>query len=580
LTEQPTESPDPIGAFAEGEEYDDLPIAEVTELFQTLGKALRAFQLYDENNPVYKRFVSSLSDAFARLWDKLEKLQILVEEDRFNLAGEEVYKSLSRGDSLSFLFYKDGVREISFSRGFEEEVEKLLSVLQNAKDIRPEADDLLTLLWEQDFQFFKYQYVDVLADGVSLPEPSGETQSVALAQAHQEEVGDEEGEEGGDAADDSDKPPSVSKDDFNPTLYSLDPRERKLLEEELEAEMNRDLRGDVLKALFDQLENLQNPKRQTEIIEILRTVIPNLLSRGAIGSAAEVLTELATIRAMPAVLTDELQAEIDKLVDELSAEETIDELLKALADGTIQVAPEVLSAFLRHLRADALASLLRASEEVEDEAFADILRLAVRGIAQMNATALVALLDLADPVVVAGAARLVGELGIKEAGPKLAGLMHHPDPRVRLAAIEAAVSLKAEAAASGLDAALQDPDRAIRIEAARAMGALSYRAGAAALKEVVVGRDIRLADLTEKIAFFESYGRVGGNQAFDVLEKLLNGKSFLGRKEPAEIRACAAMALGVIGTAPARAALEKAKGEDEAVVRSAVSKALRGGDAS
>jgi HEAT repeat protein len=580
LTEQPTDPTEPAGAFAEVEGEENLPLTEVGELFQTLGKALRAFQLYDENNPVYKRFVSSLSEAFTGLWGELNKLHVSVEEDRFALAGQEVYRSVSRSDSLSFLFYKDGVREVVFSPGFEHEVEKLLGVLQKAKDIRPEADDLLTLLWEEDFEFFKYNYIDLLAEGVELPEASGADQSAALAQAHEEEAEDEEDGESGEAADEPDPPKGVSKDDFNPTLYSLDPRERQQLEEELDAEMNRDLRGDVLKALFDQLENLKNPERQTEIIEILRTVLPNLLSHGAVKSAADVLNELSVIRAVPDVLPDELQIKIDELLDELSAKETIDELLKALQDGTIRVAPEVLSGFLRHLRADALASLLRVSEEVEDEAFADILREAVRGIAEMNATALVALLDLPDAVIAAGAARLVGELGIEEAGPKLAGLMEHADPGVRLAAIEAAVSLNAASAASGLDNALTDPDRAIRIEAARAMGTLGHRAGAEALKVIVTGKDIRTADLTEKIAFFEAYGRIGDSKAFDLLQKLLNGKGFLGRREPPEIRACAAMALGVIGSPPARAALEKAREDDDAVVRNAVGKALRGGDAS
>ena len=40
-----------------------LPVAPVKELFVTFSKALRAFQLYDENNPVYQRFVSALHHA-------------------------------------------------------------------------------------------------------------------------------------------------------------------------------------------------------------------------------------------------------------------------------------------------------------------------------------------------------------------------------------------------------------------------------------------------------------------------------------------------------------------------------------
>jgi len=579
LTEQPSEPSAPAGAFDDLEE--DLPFTQVSELFTTLGKALRAFQLYDENNPVYKRFVSSLAEAFVALWDEIAKIQISVEENEFKLLGQSVYKSENRSDSLSFLFYKDGVREIVFERGFEDEVERLLGVLQKAKDIRPEADDLLTILWEEDFTHFRYQYVDLLAEGVGLPEPSGDDQTSSLAQVHQEIGEDEEAARPGEtgAAEEEDDSPQqgISKDDFNPTLYSLDPRERQQLEQELEAEMNRDLRGDVLSALFDQLENPHRPERQLEIIGILRTLLPNFLSRGAVAEAARVLSEVDAIRKIQGALEQEHHEKIDLLLDELSAEETVGELLRALRDGTIRVSPEVLGEFLRYLRADALAGLLRVSEEMEDEQMSEILRTAVRGIAETNAEALIALLEQADPVVAAGAARLVGELGIEEAGPKLAGLMQHPDPGVRMAGIEAAVSLGATSAASGLVTALQDPDRGLRIEAARAMGKLNYRDGTGPLEEVITGKELKSADLTEKIAFFEAYGSLGGAASVGLLDKLLNGKSFLGRKEPPEIRACAALALGVIGSAPARTSLEKAKGDEEVVVRQAVGKALKGG---
>jgi hypothetical protein len=48
---------DAAAASLDWEDPSSLPVGEVEELFQTLGKALRAFQLYDRNNPVYHRFL-------------------------------------------------------------------------------------------------------------------------------------------------------------------------------------------------------------------------------------------------------------------------------------------------------------------------------------------------------------------------------------------------------------------------------------------------------------------------------------------------------------------------------------------
>ncbi len=119
-----------------------------TSTLRTTPPPDQAIQLYDENNPVRKRFVTSLREAFEQLWQEVEGLNLSIEEDRMLLVGEEVYQSSSRSDSLAFLLYKDGIRDITFLPGVEgPEVEKILGVLQRAKMLKTaEADDLLTML--------------------------------------------------------------------------------------------------------------------------------------------------------------------------------------------------------------------------------------------------------------------------------------------------------------------------------------------------------------------------------------------------------------------------------------------------
>jgi HEAT repeat protein len=204
-----------------------------------------------------------------------------------------------------------------------------------------------------------------------------------------------------------------------------------------------------------------------------------------------------------------------------------------------------------------------------------VLRKAVQGIASRNRTAAVKLLQEPDPVVAAGAARLAGEMQLNEAGPSLAQLLTHADSKVRLAAIEAAVTLKASTAAGALERSLTDPEREVRIAAARALGALRYRPAAQSLASIVKGKDIRSADITEKVAMFQAYGMVAEAQGLELLDGLLNGKGFLGKREPTEIRAAAALALGHIPGDDARTALTKASHDEDPVVRSNVDRALR-----
>ncbi|HSG47333.1 MAG TPA: hypothetical protein VLA43_05870, partial [Longimicrobiales bacterium] len=123
-----------------------IPVAQIGEFFVTLGKALRAFQLYDENNPVYQRFVQALSTAFLGLWEELDELHVLVDEERLTVEGEEVYRNATRSESLAFLLYKDGIRSLTFRPGIEEESKTFLKVLNQARLARADGDDLVTLL--------------------------------------------------------------------------------------------------------------------------------------------------------------------------------------------------------------------------------------------------------------------------------------------------------------------------------------------------------------------------------------------------------------------------------------------------
>jgi HEAT repeat protein len=111
----------------------------------------------------------------------------------------------------------------------------------------------------------------------------------------------------------------------------------------------------------------------------------------------------------------------------------------------------------------------------------------------------------------------------------------------------------------------------------RALTARSYRPVLAKLDAVVKGRAIRDADLTEKMAVFEAYGALCGDEGVATLDAMLHGKSLFGRREDSELRACAAVALGRVGTPRAQESLRRASIEKDVVVRNAVNRALRGG---
>jgi HEAT repeat protein len=151
------------------------------------------------------------------------------------------------------------------------------------------------------------------------------------------------------------------------------------------------------------------------------------------------------------------------------------------------------------------------------------------------------------------------------------------EPEMRVAAVTALTEIGSTGAMQMLERALIDDDRDVRTVAVRAIGARNARAALPRIEAAIKGKLLRESNLTEKMAFFEAFGLMCGDGGIALLDGVLHAKGFMGgKRDDPEFRACAAMALGKIGSPKAVDALNKAANEKDVIVRNAVSKAIRG----
>ena len=154
-----------------------LPTSQVEELLKTLVKGLRAFQIYLPNNPIYQRAIQNVRAGFQPIWASgLDRLVLQVVETDLVWEEQVVYHQPNKADSFAWGLFKDGMRVLTFLPGAEEqEIVKFLEVVQRARGLASEAgDDLLTLLWEQDFTLVQYHFTEFIADS-GVPGLSGES---------------------------------------------------------------------------------------------------------------------------------------------------------------------------------------------------------------------------------------------------------------------------------------------------------------------------------------------------------------------------------------------------------------------
>jgi len=557
---------------ADGSELPDLPFpqAPVEELLRVFVKAVRAHQLYLPNNPVYKGAIDAVRAAFLPLWERTDELALNVAETDLRWLGRPVLAEQAKSsDSLAWTLHKDGVRELRFLRGFEEkELGTLLDILQRIRKASPEEDDLLTMLWEADFAFLRYRYVELgsepvapLADGGPAPAATAPGTVRAAVAAP--------------AADD--RSAIVNMKDFDATLYFLDEKELEYLRGEIEREYHGELRKTVATTLLDIFEAQSSPAVRAEVIENLEHLLPSLLMLGELRTVAYVLAESQVAATRAAGVSEDQRERLAQLPDRLSAPEALDQLLQALDEAATLPPIAELSELFEQLRPSALGTILAWLPRVQNPRLRDLLEPAAERLALANTGELVKLIASSDAGVAAEAIRRSTAMKVAAAVPALALVLGSGDARVRLLCVQALSAIASPGALHALEKAIDDPDREVRMAAVRTLGARAHRGVFNRIDAAVKGKALRGADLSERMAFFEAFGGMCGDGGVPFLDGLLNGRGMFGKREDPELRACAAIALGRVNTPRAQESLQKAAQEKDVVVRNAVNRALRQG---
>ena len=567
----------------------DVPPAMVEDALKILDKAIKAHQLYLPNNPTYQKSIATAKAAIEPIWALTGSLVLQVTDTQLKYFGVPVNDHPEKGgDSLPWLLFKDGLRELALFPGFEEEeLERFLAIIPKVRHAQPHEDDLLTLLWEQDFQCLKYRYVEINDPAAPLdpaatpgrwPAPDGrvhEDPANAIEEAKEEA---QQGEET-TSAETEKKSGLISMDDFDASLYFLDPNEIEYLRQETEREYSADLRRLVLCALLDIFELQVDPLVRDEVAGDIEALVLHMLTAQQYSTVAFLLKELDGTLQRAREVRQQDRERLGKLADRLSHPDALSQMLQALEESAKLPAKEDLSLLFAQLKPQALGPILEHIDRTQNSELRPLIESAAERLAQSNTSELVKLVRDAKPAVAREAIRRAGAMRTASAVPSLGEVLASDAERpLRAAAVTALTDIGTPGALSALETALTDPERDIRLATIRALTARTHRPALQKVQAIVQGKTTRDIDRTERIALFELYGTICGDAGVAVLDPILNAKGGLfSRKEDPELRACAAVGLGKINSDAARASLQKSASDKDVIIRNAVSRALRGG---
>ena len=540
----------------------------MVELGRAFAKAVRAHQLYLPNNPMHARGIEVAREAFCAVWNETDSIAIEIGETALTWLGHVVLEEPGRtSDSIPWLLYKDGVRELVIYRGFEEsELLLLLTLMQRARVASADDDDLLTFLWEQEFTCMQYKYIDLANEG--------ETTFDIVRGDQPERIVPPGGVE--NEAQELASSSITRMDEYDSTLYFLEETEIDYLQNEISRDFGNDLRAQVIASLLDTYETETEPAIREEIAGILDNLFLLLLSLAQFRTAAYLIREASAAAGRATDLLISQKQRLLQLSDRLSEKAALEQLLHALEETPLRPAMQDLQELLGQLRAEALETVLYWIGRTRNSELRTLLEAAGSRLASEHTAELVRLISSEDPVVAFEAVRRSGALRASVAVSALAGVFSTAGPDMRLAGVSALAEIGTPGALQVLERALFDEDRDIRIATVKLLGARNHRGALKPVEGHLRARELRESTLAEKMAFFESYAALCGDEGVGILSGILNSRRILGKREDSETRACAAMALGKIGSQEAMKALQKAMADRDVIVRNAVSRAVRG----
>ena len=523
-------------------------------LIQNFLQTVKAFRLYETNHPILSKFLERLRKDFDQYFDEFDSFSLQIGEYRLYYRGNVVYENEDVKESLAFVFFKDGIRELQFSRGLEfRELLDFLNIVRKSDFLNRMEDDLVTLIWEKDFSHIAFTTVDEFLEGSGIYVPA--TEEDLIKRSEYSGHGDEGPQERPDQKQGAS--PRVSEavgleQAINPSpgqslveACALTFEESELIEREAQQEQ----RPEYVYVLIDNLVEIllhlgEDVDAYENMISYFDRVIEYLLEGKEVDKAVELLKSLNhTMESM--VLKDKQIFAIRRILEKSSSPRSIQLLGKAMkGDGEADSQP--ILQYLRFLTKQAVEPLCLLLGELESGKWRKVICEHLVEVAGGEIQLLIKFLADRNPFLVCHILYILGRIGDPSTVKYLGNLSSHPDIKVR----EETLQVLNKFGRNGKDLIqkfLGDSTSGIRAKAALLLSRNAKREAAKPLAEIVLSEDFYKRDYEEKASFFRALGETGSEEVIPMLKKIAKKRSWFQKGRWDEMRQCAANTLKMMG---------------------------------
>jgi len=535
-------------------------IKAAKDVIQAFLKAKKAVRMYPENNPIYKKTLDDTFSRFTDLFGYRDELSLKIKQNEIFFDAEQVYANTEKDDNLALFFFKDGLRELTFTKGLTlPEMEEFLKIISLDFDREALDDDIVTLLWEKDFQNIRY-----VADDAFLVEDE-DFEKAEINQVKSKAPQPDEILKAYAAAFESEDAKGIS-------IVNLTDKDLHILVKEMEKD-TQNKTGKMFQILLEMLSQAESAPEFEDVLSLLRNVFSYSLKQRDLRTAVDIMQQTKALAENP-VFSDTIKRQMNLLLASINSEEAI-KSLGEMFDSDATLDEQVMSEYTGFLNRTSIPPFISLLGELESiHGRKNVLDILIH-LGKHDIQAVAKGLQDNRWFVVRNIIYVLRHIGDKKAVEYLLATAKHTDDRVRKETIKTLGELKNPLALQTLRDCLDDADPSIRKIAVKALGSIGSETAKRIILERVSGKEFRGKDLDEKRDFYEVLSHWNHADVLDFLIGTLKKRAFFGKARVEENKVCAAYCLGLMGSKDSLPVLSKLRDSNNKLLREAVNTAIK-----
>ncbi|MCD6161250.1 MAG: HEAT repeat domain-containing protein, partial [candidate division Zixibacteria bacterium] len=528
--------------------------------------------VYPSSSKLPGQFKKDLAEKSEKIFNDIDELTYKISSNSILYENAAIYEASGHTENFAHLFFRDGVLSLNFSKGIDQaELGRFIDLLAKMMRTIYIDNDIVTLLWEEDFHYISYELIDddleietveYTMDNFRSDNTLGDEDIKALYRDESEITFDES-----DISDDAKQVESslqsaaysnMSPDslEFLTHISELTHEEKAQIAELLTDDAKFDSTEYLLTIIFEILGMEKEIPGYVEVLKYIGKVRDNFIQLGNFAGLANLLKKMRELLTALSKLETKRAEKIEGFFLDCASKEKI-ELLTESINSFRDADHESMISYLKQLPWAAIDPLLYSLGELNEFKARRAVCSVLAELGKEQVDIIARGLDDERWFVVRNVIMVLGEIGNPKIINFLKKTIRHPDFRVRKETLKAAARLDMNERDDFLILSLSDPDIKIQLFSLDNIVKTKCRRAFKAIEHIIKDKKFRDRTPEQIRKFLETYAAIGQDDALPFLASLTKKKLFFSSGKMDRINFIAIDSIAKIKTNEAKSILMK-----------------------